>query len=146
MKTITKTTGKTIGWVMAAALTVCAAPAMAGDLTVHLEGVSAQGGQMLVSLQTREQFMKPAGANGAFGDAVAGTQTFTVRDVAPGEYAIMVMHDANSDWQMQYGPDRKPAEGWAISGKSGSARPTFETARIVVPAEGGEVTLRMVYP
>ena len=138
---------KTIGWAMAAALAACAAPALAGDLTVRLEGVGDQGGQVLVSLQTREQFMKPAGANGTFGDAVAGTQTFTVRGVAPGEYAVMVMHDANSDWQMQYGPDRKPAEGWAMSGPAGNgARPTFETTKIVVPADGGEVTLRMVYP
>ncbi len=138
---------KTIGCVAAMALLASAAPALAGDLTVKLEGVSAQGGQMLVSLQTRDQFMKPAGANGAFGEAVAGTQTFTVRGVAPGEYAVMVMHDANSDWQMQYGPDRRPAEGWAISGPAASGtRPTFDTARIVVPEGGAEVTLRMVYP
>lgn len=140
-------TKKTIGWIMAAALTACAAPAMAGDLTVKLEGVSNQGGQMLVSLQTRDQFMKPAGANGAFGEATPGTGVFTVRNVAPGEYAVMVMHDANSDWQMQYGADRKPAEGWAISGDPKHAtRPTFDTAKIVVPADGGEITLRMVYP
>lgn len=140
-----KTTGKTIACILAAALTAAAAPALAGDLTVTLEGVSNDGGQMLVSLQTRDQFMKPAGANGAFGDATPGTATFTVRDVAPGEYAVMVMHDANSDWQMQYSADRKPAEGWAISGNP-ATRPTFDTAKIVVPAEGGQVTLRMVYP
>ena len=141
-------TARTIGMIMAAALTACAAPAFAGDLTVTLEGVSGQGGQMLVSLQTRDQFMKPAGANGAFGAATEGTDTFVVRNVQPGEYAVMVMHDANSDWQMQYGADRKPLEGWAMSGdiKAGGGKPTFEQARIVVPADGGAVTLRMVYP
>lgn len=143
-----KTTQGAIGMIMAATLAACAGPAFAGDLAVTLEGVSDQGGQMLVSLQTRDQFMKPAGANGAVGPATPGTDVFVVRNVQPGEYAVMVMHDANSDWQMQYGADRKPLEGWAMSGEAGALRgkPTFEQARIVVPADGGAVTLRMVYP
>jgi uncharacterized protein (DUF2141 family) len=138
---------KTIGWIMAAALTACAAPAFAGDVTVTLNGVQAKGGQMLISLQTRDQFMKPAGAAGTFGDATPGTGTFVVHDVAPGEYAVMVMHDANSDWQMQFGPDRKPLEGWAMSGSGDMARkPTFDQVKITVPADGGAVSLDMVYP
>lgn len=136
-----------IGWAMAAAITVCAAPAFAGDLTVTLTGVSNAGGQMLVSLQTKDQFMKPAGANGTFGAAVPGTQTFVVRNVPAGDYAVMVMHDADSDWQMAYGPDRKPLEGWTMSGKIDPAhKPTFDGTKISVPSDGGEVTLQMVYP
>jgi uncharacterized protein (DUF2141 family) len=132
---------------LAAALTVAAAPAFAGDLTVTLTGVQDKGGQMLVSLQSRDQFMKPAGANGAFGQATPGTQTFTVRGVDAGEYAVMVMHDADSDWQMAYGPDRKPTEGWAMSGKADDSRkPTFDEVKITVPADGGGVTIPMVYP
>jgi uncharacterized protein (DUF2141 family) len=138
---------KTIGWILAAGLAASAAPALAGDLTVTLEGVSDQGGEMLVSLQTRELFMKPAGVNGAYGAAAAGTDTFTLHNVEPGEYAVVVMHDANSDRQMQFGPDGKPAEGWAMSGdRPAAGKPTFDQARVIVPAEGGQVTLRMVYP
>jgi len=142
---------KIIGWTLAAALAglaaAGAAPAFAGDLTVTLTGVQDKGGQMLVSLQTRDQFMKPAGANGAYGAAVAGTQAFTVRNVEPGDYAVMVMHDADSDWQMAYGPDRKPTEGWAMSGKPDPARkPTFDEIKVTVPAAGGVVTLPMIYP
>ena len=133
---------KTIGWVMAAALAALSAPALAADVTVTLEGVSGQGGQMMVSLQNKDQFMKPEGASGAFGDAQAGTQTFVVQNVEPGEYAVMVLHDVNSNWTM----DRAAGEGWAISGPAPTGRPTFEQARIVVPADGGAVTLRLVYP
>lgn len=138
---------KTIGWALAAAITACAAPAFAGDLSVTLTGISDQGGQMLVSLQSKEQFMKPAGANGAYGPATPGSANYVVRNVQPGEYAVMVMHDANSDWQMQYGPDHKPAEGWAMSGDAPDAKkPTFDQVKITVPADGGAVTLQMVYP
>jgi len=138
---------KIIGWAMSAAIAAFAAPAFAGDLTVTLTGVSDAGGQMVVSLQTRDQFMKPAGVNGAFGAAVPGTQTFIVRNVPAGDYAVMVMHDADSDWQMAYGPDRKPREGWTMSGKVDPAhKPTFDATKITVPADGGAVTLPMIYP
>ncbi len=139
---------KTIGYVTAVALGLMAAtPALAGDLTVNVRNVQDKGGQILVSLQTRDQFMKPAGANGAFGAATPGTSTFVVRGVQPGEYAVMVMHDANSDWQMQYGADRKPTEGWAMSGKPvESHKPTFDEIRIVVPDDGDTVDVDMHYP
>ncbi len=139
---------KIIGWAMAAALTVGAAPAFAGEVAVTLNGVQDKGGQMLISLQTRDQYMKPAGAAGTYGPAAPGKATFVIRDVAPGEYAVMVMHDANGDWQMQMGADRRPAEGWARSGPGGAGAtpPTFDQVKITVPETGTEVSLDMVYP
>lgn len=124
-----------------------AGAALAADVTVTLTGVSAQGGQILVSLQTQDQFMKPAGAAGAYGPAEAGTQVFTVKDVAPGDYAVMVMHDADSDWSMDQGADGKPSEGWGMSGNApAGGRPTFDTVKFTVPASGGEVSVGMIYP
>lgn len=120
-----------------------ATAAFAGDLSVTLTGVKDQGGTMLVSLQTRDQFMKPAGANGAMSPASAGTMTLTVNNVAPGEYAVMVMHDADSNWTMGM-KDGKPTEGWGRSG-SGDGR-DFDAVKITVPASGGAVTVPMNYP
>ena len=124
-----------------------ASAAMAADVTVTLTGVQAQGGQMLVSLQTREQFMKPAGAGGATGPAETGTQVFTVRDVAPGDYAVMVLHDADSDWSMDRQANGIPSEGWGMSGSAPTGRaPTFDEVRFTVPAGGAAVTISLVYP
>ena len=124
-----------------------ASAAMAGDVTVTLTGVQAQGGQMLVSLQTREQFMKPQGANGATGPAAAGVQVFTVQDVAPGDYAVMVMHDADSDWSMDRQANGIPSEGWGMSGNAPTNRaPTFDEVKFTVPAGGGAVSIPLVYP
>lgn len=124
-----------------------ASSALAGDVTVTLTGVQPQGGQMLVSLQTRDQFMKPAGAAGAMGPAGTGTQVLTVKDVAPGDYAVMVMHDADSDWSMDRQANGKPTEGWGMSGHAPDSRkPTFDEVKITVPADGGAVTVALVYP
>lgn len=140
---------KRVGLSLAALLigTGVASAAMAADVTVTLTGVQPQGGQMLVSLQTRDQFMKPAGAAGAMGPAETGTQVLTVKDVAPGDYAVMVMHDADNNWTMNMGPDHKPAEGWGMSGHAPDNRkPTFDDVKFTVPADGGAVTVALVYP
>lgn len=140
---------KQVGFSLAALLigTGMASAAMAADVTVTLTGVQPQGGQVLVSLQTREQFMKPQGASGAMGPAEAGTQVLTVKDVAPGDYAVMVMHDADGDWSMDRGPDGKPTEGWGMSGSAPKGRaPSFDDVKFTVPADGGAVSVALVYP
>jgi len=117
--------------------------AFAGDVAVTLTGVKAEGGTMLVSLQSKDQFMKPVGAKGAIGPATAGTMNLTVEDVPPGDYAVMVMHDADSNWTMTM-KDGKPAEGWGHSG--GAAGQTFDAVKITVPEAGTSVTVPLNYP
>lgn len=117
--------------------------AFAADVAVTLTGVKAEGGTMLVSLQSKDQFMKPVGAKGAIGPATAGTMNLTVEDVPPGDYAVMVMHDADSNWTMTM-KDGKPAEGWGHSG--GAAGQTFDAVKITVPEAGTSVTVPLNYP
>lgn len=117
--------------------------AFAADVSVTLTGVNAEGGAMLVSLQGREQFMKPIGSKGALGPATAGTMNLTVEDVPPGDYAVMVMHDADSNWTMTL-KDGKPAEGWGHSGAAGGQ--TFDAVKITVPEAGASVTVPLTYP
>lgn len=140
---------KRVGLSLAALLigTGMASAALAADVTVTLTGVQPQGGQMLVSLQTRDQFMKPEGAKGAMGPAEAGTQVLTVQDVTPGDYAVMVMHDADGDWSMDRQANGMPSEGWGMSDHAPDNRkPTFDEVKFTVPADGGAVTIALVYP
>ncbi|HYE46167.1 MAG TPA: DUF2141 domain-containing protein [Caulobacter sp.] len=129
--------------ILAGLLSGAAVPAFAADVSVTLTGVEPQGGTMLVSLQTRDQFMKPMGAAGAMGEAQAGTMTLTIENVAPGEYALMVMHDADGNWSLTT-KDGKPAEGLAHSGPRGAR--TFDEMKIVVPEQGTSVSLALNYP
>lgn len=139
---------KVLAGVLAAALVGIAAPAFAGDVTVTLTGVQAKGGQMLVSLQSRDQFMQPTATRGAKAQVTAsGDMVLTIPDVPPGDYAVMVLHDENSDFQMEREPNGKPKEGWAMSGTfPGGRKPTFDEVKVSVPAEGASLTEAMVYP
>jgi len=125
-----------------------ASAATAADVTVNLTGVQPRGGRVLVSLQTAAEFMKPEGRYGsiAAGD-VTGDETVVVHNVPAGEYAVMVLHDADSDLKMARETDGKPKEGWGMSGQwSHGHRPTFTAVKITVPDAGAAVTVPMVYP
>ena len=137
---------KTLSLAAVAALSL-AAPAMAEDVTVTLTGVQARGGVLLATLQTQGQFMQPAGA---YGERIAGPAAGVVRvrfrDVAPGDYALMVLHDEDSDGQMKLN-GYMPAEGWAmINGDSLRGPPTFDLVKFTVSASGADISVPMSYP
>ena len=77
----------------------------------------------------------------------AGNILITFRDVAPGDYALAVMHDANSDGQFTMSPMGMPEEGWAFSNGDAPMMgpPSFDAHKITVPAEGLSLTERMQY-
>jgi uncharacterized protein (DUF2141 family) len=140
---------KTLALASAAALALLASAgaAAAGDVTVTLSGVQARGGALYVALQGRDQFMKPAMSGGAYqADPKAGTVTLTIRDVAPGDYAISVLHDQDGDHQMKREPDGRPLEGWAMVRFAGNARPGFDDVKVTVPAGGAAFSAGMRYP
>jgi len=137
---------KTLSLAAVAALSL-AAPAMAQDVTVTLTGVEARGGVLLAALQTEGQFMQPAGA---YGERVehpaAGTVRVTFRNVAPGDYALMVLHDEDGDEQMKMN-GYMPAEGWAmINAGALRAAPTFDQVSFTVTASGADISVPMSYP
>lgn len=127
---------------------LAAGSAAAGEVTVTLTGVQARGGSMLVSLQSRDQFMQRAMTAGTVREnPQAGTLTLTLPNVPEGEYALSALHDADGNWTMTMDGQR-PAEGWAMSRVSGelNRRPAFEDARVRVTADGAAITAAMVYP
>lgn len=125
---------------------LAAGAAQAGDVTVTLTGVQARGGQVLVTLQTRDQFMQTAGFGQRVEAPAAGPLTVTFIDVPPGDYALSAFHDENADYQMQSSPMGVPTEGWAMSnGDRLMAAPTFDVVKVSIPAEGGAITEAMRY-
>lgn len=120
--------------------------AQAGDVTVTLTGVQARGGQVLVTLQTRDQFMQAAGFAQRIEAPGAGPLTITFEDVPAGDYALSAFHDENADNQMQSSAIGIPEEGWAMSnGDALMGPPTFDLVRVSIPAEGGAITEAMRY-
>lgn len=134
--------------ILSVAALAASAPALAGDVTLTIEGVQARGGKLLVGLQTRDQFLKPAGSHGEIIDGPrAGTHTVTLRNVPAGDYSVSILHDADGDGQMKM-QGGMPAEGWTmLNAQSLRAAPTFDQVDFAVPATGA-VNLRasMIYP
>ena len=123
-----------------------AGAAQAGDVTVNLTGVQARGGQLLVSLQTRDQYQQQAGFGEIVASPAAGTVTLVFRDVPAGDYALSVMHDENGDYQMQASDIGIPIEGWAASrGAELRSAPTFDMVKVSVSADGATLTEPMFY-
>jgi uncharacterized protein (DUF2141 family) len=123
--------------------------AAAGDVRVTLTGVKAKPGQILATLQTEAQFMKPEGAYTALAKppAADGSVTIVFANVAPGAYAFSAMHDENGDYQLQREENGMPKEGWAMSkGATLTTVPTFAVVKINVPAAGLTLTEPMFYP
>ena len=137
---------KTLSLAAAAAFSL-AAPAMAEDVTVTLTGVQARGGVILAALQTEAQFMQPAGTYGErITDPASGVVRVTFRNVAAGDYALMVLHDEDSDGQMKMN-GYMPAEGWAmVNGDTLRATPTFDQVKFTVAASGADLSVPMSYP
>lgn len=133
--------------VMAMAGLLMAGTAAAGEVTVELRGVQARGGILLASLQTREQFMKPVSAFGASVDSPqAGVLRLTIAGVAPGEYALSVLHDVDGDKTMDVSPQFIPTEGWAmVNGETLRGPPTFDQVKVTVPASGANLAAQVIY-
>jgi uncharacterized protein (DUF2141 family) len=127
--------------------TTAFAAAQAGEIDLTLNGVQPKGGKILVTVQSRDQFMQRAQTSGAVLDgAASGQLKVTLPDVPPGDYAVSVLHDADSSWSMTDGADGKPAEGWAMSSAAPlRAKPTFDQVKVSVNGDAS-VTETMFYP
>jgi len=138
---------KTTLMILAASATLFGAGAVqAGDVTVNLTGVQARGGELLVALQTRDQFQQRAGMADIVANPAAGSVTLTFRDVPAGDYALSVLHDENGDHQMQASDIGIPMEGWASSrGAELRSAPTFDMVKVSVPVAGATLTEPMFY-
>jgi uncharacterized protein (DUF2141 family) len=132
-----------------AAAALSGGSAWAENVTVTLTGVKAQGGNLLVALQTEDEFLQPRGHLGTVVPAPArdGTVTVTVNDVPPGRYSLSVLHDVDGDMQMKMGADSRPAEGWAMhNGAALRGAPTWPAVNFAVGNGPVALTEAMIYP
>ncbi len=77
--------------------------------------------------------MKGAGLTNLNVPAVKGEVTLTFENVTPGEYAIMVMHDANDNKRMDMEPNGMPKESYGMTGNAmPMGPPSFADAKFEV--------------
>jgi uncharacterized protein (DUF2141 family) len=94
-----------------------AAEANASSLTVNISGLKKPQGQVCLSLFANGQGFPTQGSSGAQARCVkaAGALQVTFSNLAPGSYAVAVLHDANGDNQMNRNGLGVPTEGFGFS-------------------------------
>lgn len=123
--------------------TTVAQEATGATVTVTIENVLSDGGTILGGLHTTDTFMKGAGIIDAVEPAKAGEITLTFENVEPGTYAIMVIHDANDNKQMDMDATGIPQESYGTSGTMNLyGPPTFADAKFEVTGEDQDIRIR----
>lgn len=113
-------------------------------IKVTVENVLSDGGTVIAGLHTSDTFMKENGIVNAGAPAVAGEVTLTFENVQPGTFAIMVMHDANDNKQMDMDTTTgMPQENYGTSGEMNMfGPPNFETSKFEVTDADQEIRIR----
>ncbi len=138
-----------IGRLFAAGLVLAgAAPAMAGDLTVTIAGVSDAPGAIHVGLYDSDETFRDPERAVAFHwvPAAPGHVQAVFSDVAPGTYAVMAFHDADGNGRMNRFLGMIPTEGYAVSNDPEvSGPPPFSESAFVVGPEGAGIVTTLKY-
>jgi uncharacterized protein (DUF2141 family) len=112
------------------------------DVTVIIENVLSDEGKLVGSIHTQETFMKGPGIQNTAIDAVAGEQKVTFKNVAPGTFALLFLHDKNENNRMDFEANGMPKESFATSGDMVYGPPSFEASKFEVADTDLEVRIR----
>ncbi len=112
-------------------------------VTVVIENVLSDEGTVIGGLHTADTFMKGGGIMNADAPAAKGEVTLTFKNIQPGTFAIMVMHDANDNKRMDMDANGMPQENYGTSGQVNAfGPPSFENAKFDVTDENQEFRIR----
>lgn len=128
----------TVATSLLAVLLTSAFTAQAHTLTVNIDQITEQTGKLHVALYRGEQsYQQGKDAVAAVVKAVSGdTQQLVFEDLADGEYAIKIMHDANDNGKLDRNMMGIPSEGYGFSNNAGQFGPaSFEDAAFAVTAD-----------
>ncbi|MPY22530.1 DUF2141 domain-containing protein [Shewanella psychropiezotolerans] len=112
--------------------------ANADTLTVNLDNIQAHQGSLMVAVyQGEESYSTNKGVVASTKKAVTSeSHTLVFTDLAPGEYAIKVMHDENDNGTLDTNFLGIPSEGYGFSNNGGSFGPaSYDDAKFTVDGD-----------
>ena len=102
-------------------------------ITVTIDNVTSDEGRVMASVHTQNTFMRGPGILNVESTIKDGKVTLTFENIVPGTYAIMAMHDANNNQQMDFEPNGMPKESYGMSGNDMTmGPPSFDAAKFEV--------------
>lgn len=112
-------------------------------ITVKVDNLTSDKGVAAFALHTKDTFMRGEGIMNAESEIKDGKVTVTFNDVQPGEYAIIGLHDANSNGRMDYRENGMPLEGFGTSNNVMSfGPPQYDDAKFKVDNKDLEFYIR----
>lgn len=132
-----------------AAMMLASGVAHASELMVDVTGIREGKGQIACALfQSQEGFpMSTSGARIDTRPATTPRVECRFTDVAPGIYAIAVVHDENMNGVTDTNFLGAPTEGWAVSNnvRTTLRAPRFDEAKIEISARPQRLSLNLAY-
>lgn len=127
------------------ALLSSAAASHAADLSIEVDGARGDGGSVKIALFDRaDRFLKRP-LHSATAPVREGGATFALKDLAAGDYAIAVYHDANDNGKLDQNMMGIPVEaaGFSNDAQGNMGPPAFEAARFALPAAGAAIRVTL---
>lgn len=112
-------------------------------ITVTIDNVTNDNGKVLMSLHTSETFMKGKGIQDAESAIKDGKIRITFENVLPGDYAILALHDENSNGRMDFQDNGMPKESFGMSNNVMlMGPPQYDDAKFKVEDKDLELNIR----
>ena len=120
----------------------------AADISLTLQGVRSDQGQVKLMLFEREEgFRKEDKARQVLVlPAVKGDSKATFLGLPPGRYAVVAYHDENADGKLNLRFGMFPKEGYGLSNNlKPSGPPKFKDAAFELPSGGMQSAIQLAY-
>ncbi len=111
-------------------------------VTIEIENLLNNDGKVSAALYNEATFMKAAPLDAIEGTPENKTITLTFKNVQPGTYGVITLHDLNENGRMDFEANGMPKEPYGISGEeTGFGPPVWGDAQFEVRAEN--ITLKV---
>ena len=112
-------------------------------ITVTVENIKSNEGKVLIGLHNSETFMRADGLDNVESTIENNKATLVFKNVKPGEYALLAMHDENENYMMDFEASGMPKESFGLSNNPMSfGPPQFNEAKFNVNDKDLNFTIR----
>ncbi|WP_290701735.1 DUF2141 domain-containing protein [Lacinutrix sp.] len=113
------------------------------NITVTVDNVKNNTGKVLLTLHNKTTFLVADGVQNIETKIEDGKVKATFKNVTPGTYAILVLHDENENKAMDFDTNRMPIENYGMSNNPlGYGPPQYSEAKFELKNEDLEMNIR----
>ncbi|NJW51496.1 DUF2141 domain-containing protein [Salinimicrobium oceani] len=117
--------------------------AQSADLSVEVSNVSGTKGIVIFSLFNKKNFMGPSPLSSLRAKIKDGLASASFKDLKPGEYGVIALHDKNENGKMDYSVQGMPLEDYGVSNNTLTfGPPQWEDAAFIIESKDKELKIR----